>query len=187
MPNQVGPGELDKVGVTCGIAEHPAVVPELDALTEVVLDDPLRFVVVLPYTPRRSAISRPVLSRCDGDRPARLPASSARNWSRWGHGARPVGSGCDLSLECTGAGPASRRRGGPVPGGRPGLWLAPCGLGTDLRLGECPWRPRRSWRGKSTTVAVVASLRLVWLVWWFPSALWITYRRRVTSKTNSRQ
>jgi hypothetical protein len=29
MPNNVGPGKLDKVGVTCGIAEHPAVVPEL--------------------------------------------------------------------------------------------------------------------------------------------------------------
>ena len=52
MPNNVGPGKLDKVGVTSGIAEHPAVVPELVALTEVVLDDPpLRFVVVLPCCP----------------------------------------------------------------------------------------------------------------------------------------
>src|SRR5882757_10074430 len=52
MPNNVGPGKLDKVGVTSGIAEHPAVVPELVALTEVVRDDPpLRFVVVLPCCP----------------------------------------------------------------------------------------------------------------------------------------
>jgi len=44
----------------------------------------------------------------------------------------------------------------------PGLPLAPNWLRTDLRLGVWPWRgsPRR-WR-------LWRSLRLVWLVWWFP-------------------
>src|SRR4029079_6947981 len=44
-------------------------------------------------TPRRSGISRPALRRCDGDRPARLPASSARNWSRSIMARASVGSG----------------------------------------------------------------------------------------------
>jgi hypothetical protein len=44
-------------------------------------------------TPKRSAISRPALSRCDGDRPARLPASSVRNWSRSVSARASVGSG----------------------------------------------------------------------------------------------